>query len=358
MQRLPARKEERFTGRLQYSGLVGPVYIEPKDNPGAYDRELFLTLKEFSPTLSRGGDMDMDFLSPADTVAELKAAGEDAMKQSLGSGMPHGFEVGYDVFTINGRMLGSGEPIRVKEGERVLLHVLNGSATEIRSLALPGHTFRVVALDGNSLPKPVDVPGLWLGTGERVSAIVEMNHPGVWVLGDTANDDREHGMGIVVEYANRGGKALWIGPKPFRWNYADFGHTGEIPAAPDRTLEMTFAKKNAAQDGFNMWTINGMAFWDHARMRPMLQLHTGKRYRLRLRNASDDIHPIHLHRHTFEITKVAGLVTTGVRKDVMMVGGYQQAEIDFVADNPGLTLFHCHQQLHMDFGFMSLFEYV
>jgi FtsP/CotA-like multicopper oxidase with cupredoxin domain len=28
-----------------------------------------------------------------------------------------------------------------------------------------------------------------------------------------------------------------------------------------------------------------------------------------------------------------------------------------VADNPGPTLFHCHQQLHMDFGFMALFNY-
>ncbi len=56
----------------QYSGLVGPVYIEPKNNPGRYDREVFLTLKEFQPTFSRGGDMDMDFLSPSATVKELK----------------------------------------------------------------------------------------------------------------------------------------------------------------------------------------------------------------------------------------------------------------------------------------------
>jgi FtsP/CotA-like multicopper oxidase with cupredoxin domain len=55
---------------------------------------------------------------------------------------------------------------------------------------------------------------------------------------------------------------------------------------------------------------------------------------------------------------VAGQATSGVIKDVAMVGGFQEVEIDFVADNPGLTLFHCHQQLHMDFGFMSLFEYV
>jgi FtsP/CotA-like multicopper oxidase with cupredoxin domain len=46
-----------------------------------------------------------------------------------------------------------------------------------------------------------------------------------------------------------------------------------------------------------------------------------------------------------------------VIKDVVMLGGYQELELDFVADNPGPTLFHCHQQLHMDFGLMALFAY-
>jgi hypothetical protein len=49
----------------QYSGQVGTVYIEPRGEPGAFDREVFLVLKEFEPTLSRGGDMSMDFLAPA-----------------------------------------------------------------------------------------------------------------------------------------------------------------------------------------------------------------------------------------------------------------------------------------------------
>jgi FtsP/CotA-like multicopper oxidase with cupredoxin domain len=340
-----------------YTGLVGPVYIEPKNNPGNYDREIFLTLKEFKPTLSRGGDMDMNFLSPAATVKDLKDSGESAMNASLAKGAPHGFEVGYDAFTINGRMLGSGEPIRVKQGERVLFHVLNGRATEIRSLALPGHTFTVVAMDGNPLPKPVTAPGLWLGTAERVSAIVEMNHPGIWIMGDMANDDRQHGMGTVVEYAGQKGKPQWIAPKPFQWNYAQFGNPGAAVPQVDQVFEMTFAKQNAASDGFNRWTINNVAFAeDH--MQPMFRVKQGMRYRLRMRNASDDIHPVHLHRHSFELTRVAGQPTSGVIKDVVMVGGYQEMEIDFVADNPGLTLFHCHQQLHMDFGFMALFEYV
>jgi len=94
----------------QYSGEVGPIYIEPKENPGNYDRELFLTLKEFEPTFSRSGDMASDFLSPAATVESLKQKCESAMKASLARGMPHGFEVGYNSFTINERMLGHGSP--------------------------------------------------------------------------------------------------------------------------------------------------------------------------------------------------------------------------------------------------------
>jgi FtsP/CotA-like multicopper oxidase with cupredoxin domain len=340
----------------QYGGQVGPVYIEPKQHAGDYDREVFLILKEFAPALSRGGDMPMDFLAPAATVNALKEAGESAMKASLAAGKPHGYEVGYDVFSINGRMLGHGDPIRVKTGDRVLLHVLNGSATEIRSLALPGHTFRVVALDGNPVPAPAGVPVLWLGTAERVSAIVHMQHPGVWILGDTSDDDRKAGMGIVVEYAGRSGKAQWIAPKPFRWNYTRFGAAASA-TPPDETIALTFAKNNAAADGFNLWTINGKAFSEEDST-TLARLRQGGRYRLHMRNASDDIHPIHLHRHTFELTSVAGARTSGVMKDVVMVGGYQEMEVDFVAENPGLTLFHCHQQLHMDFGFMGLFDYV
>jgi FtsP/CotA-like multicopper oxidase with cupredoxin domain len=341
----------------QYSGQVGPVYIEPKSEPGRFDREVFLVLKEFEPSFSQGGDMAMDFLAPATVDKELETAGESSMKASLAKGMPHGFEVGYRYFTINGRTLGHGDPVRVKQGERVLFHVVNGSATEIRSLALPGHTFRVVALDGNAVPTPAEVPVLWLGTAERISAIVQMNHPGVWVMGDLADDDRGHGMGIVVEYAGFKGKPVWTPPKPSHWDYMRFAKPNGVTPQPDEIIDMTFKKENAGDHGFNSWSINDKVFTSGA-MTPSYRLQRGKRYRLRMRNASDDIHPIHLHRHSFELTRFAGKPTSGVIKDVVMVGGYQQVEVDFTADNPGLALFHCHQQLHMDFGFMTLFEYV
>ena len=340
--------------RGTYTGQAGPVYIEPKDNPGAYDREIFLVMKEFAPAFSRGGDMAIDVLAgaPIEALRQIgRAADEEAQEKTKG------FEVGYELFGINGRMLGHGEPVRVEAGEHVLLHVLNASATDIRSLALPGHLFRIVALDGNPVPTHVDVPVLWLGSAERVSALVEMKHPGVWVMGDLADDDRRHGMGIVVEYAAEKGKPQWIKPKPFRWDYTRFGEANGTPALPDETIEMTIVKHNGALNGFNQWTLNREAF-SMETVKPMYPVHEGRRYRLKFRNASDDIHPLHLHRHSFELTRIAGKPTAGVIKDVVMLGGFQEVEFDFVADNPRLTLFHCHQQLHMDFGFMALFNYV
>jgi len=196
---------------------------------------------------------------------------------------------------------------------------------------------------------------LWLSTAERISAIVEMDHPGVWVLGDLSDDDRGNGMGIVVEYAGSKGKPQWQQPPHAIWDYRNFAKPGARAAAPDQIIEMTFAKDNAAYHGFNRWTINGVAYdW---RSKPVThQLALGKRYRLRLHNATEDIHPIHLHRNNFEITHFAGQATAGVMKDVVMLAGYQNMDIDFTADQPGLTLFHCHSQLHMDYGFMALFD--
>lgn len=338
--------------RGTYTGQAGPVYIEPASNPGAYDREVFLVLKEFLPSFSKGGDMTMDFLAGA-PIAALQDIGKQADTQFGG---PKGYEVGYDLFSVNGKMLGQGDPIRVKQGERVLFHVLNASAGEIRSLALPGHLFRVVALDGNPVPTPAQVPVLWLGTAERISAIVEMNRPGIWVMGDVGDDDRSHGMGTIVEYANAKGNAQWAKPADYKWDYALFGRSGATPAPPDETFEVLVVKHNGARDGFNQWLLNGQSFAMPA-MKPAFDVREGRRYRFKFRNASDDVHPLHLHRHSFELVRVGGKPTAGVIKDVVMLGGFQEVEFDFVADNPGPTLLHCHQQLHMDFGFMAMVNY-
>ena len=340
-----------------YSGLAGPVFIEPKQNPGAYDREVFITLKEFGPSFTRM-EMPDDMLAPAPTVQALRDIALKALDAATKRGAPQAYDVNYQYYTVNGRMLADGPPIAVKQGERVLFHVLNASATASRSLALPRHTFTVTALDGNPVPHPASVPVLWLGPAERVSAIVEMKSPGKWVMGDTDDEARGHGAGIVVEYARSTGNPVWTKPAEARWDYRLFGtQPGNNPSAnrqpPDDTITMIFGADPGARNGFEEFSINGVAF-SMDRMKPLFNLALGKRYRLRMRNATDDAHPVHLHRHTFEISSIAGRPTAGVKKDVVMIGGFQEMSVDFLANQPGLSLFHCHMQHHMDFGFMGL----
>ena len=89
-----------------------------------------------------------------------------------------------------------------------------------------------------------------------------------------------------------------------------------------------------------------------------MKLHAGLRYRLLFENRSDEDHPVHLHRHSFELTRLHGRAMGGLWKDVVLLKRYASLEVDFTAIYKGLSLFHCHQQMHMDRGFKKLFEVI
>jgi FtsP/CotA-like multicopper oxidase with cupredoxin domain len=313
----------RNLNRATYTGQFGFFYVQPQNEPADYDAEYFLALKEWDPFWTT----------------------------QMGNG--DSLDVGYKRFSINDRALGFGDPLRVKAGQRVLLRILNASATLRHRIAFPGHRFRVVALDGNPVRTPREVEVLALGPAERIDAQVTMNRPGVWILGATEDHDREAGMGIVVEYAGKTGPPIWNEPTDTLWSYTDFGvGGGETGSA--QPVPLVFRKKFVSSHWQDKWTINGKQF---PKTDP-IPIGAGKLYRLIFDNRSDEAHPVHLHRHTFELVKVAGVNTRGVRKDVVLVEAKSQVEVELLANNPGPTLFHCHNQMHMDFGFMAMFEYV
>jgi len=316
-----------------YSGQHGLLMIEPRNNPGRYDQEFFLALQDWHGYLSAGED--------------------GAMNPS------------YSVSTINGRALGSGEPLRVKQGARVLLHVVNTSPTDPHWVALAGHELTVLALDGNPVPRQQRVPMLRLAPAERVCASVETNNPGIWIFGEVRRHVQAAGMGVVVEYADQHGAPRWQQPPDLIWNYEQFAAdaSSEAPATPPIAVPLVFESKFRGHGAMEAWTINGKSYPD-TRAAPLVQ---GQRYRLLFINKSRDDHPLHLHRHSFELRSLGksldGSGTAradnigGIIKDVVLVDAHTQAEVEFVADHPGATLFHCHQQSHMDMGFMLLFTY-
>ena len=319
--------------RAQYSGQHGFLMIEPRDNPARYDQEFFLALHDWD--------------------GHLLASDDGAMN-------PH-----YNVSTINGKTMGAGEPLRVKQGEHIVLHVLNSSPTEPHWVALAGHGLRVVALDGNPVPSPQTVPMLRLAPAERVCAIVEMNNPGIWVLGEVRKHLQAAGMAVIVEYANQSGAPQWRQPSDLIWNYQQFAaaHSDDKAADSPMIIPLVFEPKFRGHGAMELWTINGKSYPDAS----AAPLRSGQRYRLQFVNNSMDDHPLHLHRHSFELHSLGAPLGAGMNpapnrirgivKDVVLVDSQTQADVDFTANNPGATLFHCHQQNHMDLGFMMLFNY-
>jgi FtsP/CotA-like multicopper oxidase with cupredoxin domain len=314
--------------RGQYTGEHGFLLIEPRENPGRYDQEIFLALHDWDGQLLASGDGSMD---PA-----------------------------YEVSTINGRVLGFGEPLRVKTGQHVLFQILNSSPTEVHWIALAGHQFKVIALDGNPVALPQWVPMLRLAPAERVSALVEMNHPGAWVMGEVRKHIMAAGMGIAVEYAGSSGEPQWDQPAQLAWDYLRFAAADQTlarattPPAEAVAIPLVFASKFAGHGAMDHWTINGKSYPETES--PILT--AGQRYRLSFINRSTNDHPVHLHRHSFELRQLPGRPETrGIIKDTVLVDAKTQLEVEFTANDPGHTLFHCHQQNHMDAGFMMLFRY-
>jgi len=184
--------------RGTYTGQFGFVYIEPKNNPGQYDQELFLPRMSGKPYFTTAEDEEEDDpgAKPPEPKKDEKPNGGRSVisaSPSMGSAW---------VMATGARQRRTARVVPLPECQRHREH----------SACAPGHQFQVVALDGNAVPHPQLVDVLELGTAERIDAVVEMKKPGVWILGTPKDDDRKNGMGVVVEYANKGGAPRWIKP--------------------------------------------------------------------------------------------------------------------------------------------------
>src|SRR5262249_16409024 len=161
-----------------------------------------------------------------------------------------------------------------------------------------GHQFQVVAMDGNPVPNPQPVDVLEIGTAERIDAVVSMNSPGVFVLGSPKDAHRQKGLGVVVEYANQKGKARWVPPPKYVCDYPPFGRCCGAPEKSATRIPMVIQQAPMNQSRFEQWTINGKGYDPKI---PPTRLENGRRYRLAFHNRTDDEHPVHLHRSSFEL---------------------------------------------------------
>src|SRR5580704_15095507 len=105
--------------RGAYTGQFGFLMIDSANDPGLYDQEVFLALRDWEYFLSTGDPDEMQS-DPNDPMPEKPASPDHR---------PNGLEVSAPLYSINDKMLGAGEPLRVRSGQRILMHLLNASAS-------------------------------------------------------------------------------------------------------------------------------------------------------------------------------------------------------------------------------------
>ncbi len=163
-------------------GLYGALIIEPQNRP-RYDVDRTIILRERA----------LDF-TPQVALGQGEVRGADA-----GNGRGGAFQ--YDLFLMDGKAGTAIPPIRVKPNQRVLLRLIN-LGNLVHAMHLHGHTFTIVATDGNPVP-----PGgrlrkdtVLIGPGERYDVEVDARNPGVWMFHCHMPNHGDNGMMTAMEY--------------------------------------------------------------------------------------------------------------------------------------------------------------
>ncbi len=334
----------------QGGGLVGALVIEPRApaNPqpsaagaaAAPDREYALVTGGWVTGTVPPGQ------APPSSTGSGMMGGMGGMRGS-GSGRPL-----FDTFAVNGKAYPATTPLLVRQGERVRLRLINAGATQTQAFALAGHRLTLTHSDGNPLARPVEVEAVLLGVGERADVEFSADNPGRWQLRGLFPGQFQAGLGVDLVYEGHEAdppRGFSPGSAFQPLAYAEMAGPAH-PAQPDRVYQLTLSGGMMDPD---VWTINGKSYPDTEpiRVRP------GERVRLKLFNMSMEDHPMHLHGHTFQVVAIGGRPVDGPLKDTLTVRHMEQYEIEFVANNPGNWLFHCHNLHHMHGGLMTEIHY-
>lgn len=337
-------------------GLVGPLIIEERTPHVAYDREHVLVFDDFLP----GAPRPLEELAAGAGRSERGMMGRRGgnggmMGRRDGRGGMMGGMAGivppYAGLLINGRLPSDPSEFALRRGERVRLRLINPSSATTYRIALAGHRMTVSHADGRPV-EPVAVDSLLLGMGERYDVIIDANNPGVWPLVAASVEGDAPPARALFRYADaaattprdglpeglRGGRQL---------SYADLQSIETLPIerSPDRRFDLRLSGGMMMRP--DVWTIGGET-WPDA---PPLEIREGERVRVAMSNMSMMLHPMHLHGHFFRVGNAL--------KDTVIVEAHMgRVAFDFVADNPGRWLFHCHNLYHMEAGMAREFRYV
>ena len=248
--------------------------------------------------------------------------------------------------TINGA---TDPEISVASGN-IRLRLINAANARTLAFRIAGDVpLRVVALDGAPCT-PFEMSEIRLAPAQRVDVMVRLS-AGQVVLEEVSTGEPIDAARFLVSDGGTGPAA----PQPRPWYprpdtngarvvdiHMQGGAMGNLEAAVFEGEETPL--RQLAQDHSKLWAFNGEIGGYGL---GLADLALGEVAVLRVWNDTRWEHAMHLHGHHFWVeSREFGAESRTVLRDTYLMAPGEKADLIFVADNPGLWLFHCHMMEH------------
>lgn len=372
----------------EQKGLYGAIVIHPK-NPNIHTtHDVALVLSDWSDenatailkNLRKDGDY---YLYKKKTMRSwLGALRAGALGTYLHNewtrmgGMDYS-DVGYDAFLINGQKSLQLPP--VKSGDSVRLRLINAAASSYFYVSLGQAPMQVVSADGVDI-EPILAQEILMGMAETYDVIFTVPENKNYELRVTAQD----GTGFASAWIGEGEKVP-APVKPFPDLYASMshhhdashgghdshahhGHDHAPSVIPTLTVDQLRAQSptdfspslprhefklvlNGDMERY-IWHINGKAIHEER----TIEIKEGEVVRFTFENKTMMHHPMHLHGHFFRV-----LTSSNERsplKHTVDVPPHQTRTIEFLANEPGEWMLHCHNLYHLKTGMARVVKYL
>jgi FtsP/CotA-like multicopper oxidase with cupredoxin domain len=318
-------------------GLAGVMIVE-EDEPPTVDQDIVFAIDDWR--LDR--DLQMD-------------------SASFGSmhDWSHGGRLG-NYITVNGK----AEPVfEVASGERIRLRLVNIANARIMNLLFSESEISVVAVDGQPVEPFVPKSGrVVLAPGQRADLIIDMTaDPGsrsaievvigeyAYVVADFVYREkarREHKLDAALRLPDNPVNRIRL-PDEFMHVplHMGGGAMGGMRSATFEGKEMGIRELVQNQ---KVWALNGVVGMP---AEPLFRVRRGTAISLDVHNDNGWPHAMHIHGHHFIHDREPGLW-----RDTTLFQRGERGAMQFVADNPGKWLIHCHMVEHMAGGMLTWFE--
>ena len=259
----------------------------------------------------------------------------------------HGGRLG-NWLTINGN---SQPEISVPASGPVRLRLMNAANARVLSFQLAQkQPMQIISLDGAPC-SPFEIETLRLGPAQRADILIPDSAVLTSLLEVTASPGFQ-----AARFKQQITTSPALGPiNPDPWySFPDTskarivdihmqgGAMGNLSSAVFEGQERSL--RDLAINDQKFWAFNGqVGGYDHL----LAELNRGDVTVLRVFNDTRWEHTMHLHGHHFWVnSREFGADVRPVLRDTYLMAPGETAELVFVADNPGLWLFHCHMLEH------------